>query len=118
MTAPWSAYVSARAHHLTLFTTGDAPVLFSGTCLPCDGTLQGMKRVYGDETRRLTKYRSLRDIPNSKLPASAVLDVIAARHPNLSRESALRVEAIRNVRYSLSHPLQYLGMEWRKLGPR
>jgi hypothetical protein len=52
VTAPWSAYVSARAHQFTLFTTGDAPVLFSGTCLPCDGTLQGMKRVYGDETRR------------------------------------------------------------------
>ena len=76
---PWSAYISARAGHLTAVTTGDAPVLFIGTCLPCDGTLLGLKQTYGDEARR--RDRALRRVPDTRLPASAVLDAVAARRP-------------------------------------
>jgi hypothetical protein len=97
--APWSAYISARAGHLTLVTTGDAPVLFIGTCLPCDGNLGGMKRFFGR--------------PNA--PASAVLDAVAARRPGLDREAALRAEALDNLGDDLRHPLDYAAMEVRKL---
>jgi hypothetical protein len=111
--APWSAYISTRAGHPTLVTTGDAPVLFIGTCLPCDGTLIGLKQTFGDETRR--HDRALRDVPDSKLPASAVLGAVAARHPGSDRESALRAESLKNVRHDAAHPLAYAGMELRKL---
>jgi hypothetical protein len=111
--APWSAYISARAGHPTLVTTGDAPVLFIGTCLPCDGTLLGLKQTYGDEARR--RDRGLRRVHDSRPPASAVLDAIAARHPERDREAALRREAISNLGYDLRHPIGYAGMELRKL---
>jgi hypothetical protein len=111
--APWSAYISARAGHPTLVTTGDAPVLFIGTCLPCDGTLLGLKQTLGDETR--AHDRSLRTLPDSKLPASAVLDAVAARRPGMDRESALRAEALDNLGYDLRQPLGYAAMELRKL---
>jgi hypothetical protein len=110
---PWSAYISARSGHPTAVTTGDAPVLFIGTCLPCDGTLLGLKQTHGDEAR--LRDRSLRGVPDSRLPASAVLDAIAARHPERDRESALRREALSNVGYDLRHPIGYAGMELRKL---
>jgi hypothetical protein len=111
--APWSAYISIRAHHPTAVTTGDAPVLFIGTCLPCDGTLLGLKQTYGDEARR--RDRALRNVPDSRLPASAVLDAIAARHPKRDRESALRRESVSNLGHDLAHPIAYAGMELRKL---
>jgi hypothetical protein len=111
--APWSAYISARAGHLTVVTTGDAPVLFIGTCLPCDGTLLGLKQTYGDEARR--RDRALRSVPDSRLPASAVLDAVAARHAERDRESALRAESLRNLGYDVRHPIRYAGMELRKL---
>jgi hypothetical protein len=110
---PWSAYISARSGHLTAVTTGDAPVLFIGTCLPCDGMLLGLKQTYGDEAR--LRNRALRGVPDTRLPASAVLDAIAARHPGRDRESALRREALSNVGYDLRHPIGYAGMELRKL---
>ena len=111
--APWSIYISARAGHPTLVSTGDAPVLFIGTCLPCDGTLLGLKQTYGSEARR--RDRALRRLPDSRLPASAVLDAIAARHPGRDRESALRAESVRNLGHDLRHPFAYAGMELRKL---
>jgi hypothetical protein len=111
--APWSVYISARAGHATLVTTGDAPVLFIGTCLPCDGTLIGLKQSFGDETRRHDP--SLRDVPDSKLPASAVLGAVAARQPHKGRESALRGEAMSNIGHDVAHPIAYAGMELRKL---
>jgi hypothetical protein len=110
---PWSAYISARAGHLTAVSTGDAPVLFIGTCLPCDGTLLGLKQTYGDEARR--RDRALRDVPDSRLPASAVLDAVAARHPDTNREAALRAESLSNLGHDVTHPLAYAGMELRKL---
>jgi hypothetical protein len=111
--APWSAYISARAGQLTAVTTGDAPVLFIGTCLPCDGTLLGLKQTYGDEARR--RDRALRNVPDSRLPASAVLDAVAARRPSTNREAALRAESLRNLEYDVRHPIGYAGMELRKL---
>jgi hypothetical protein len=110
---PWSAYISVRAAHPTAVTTGDASVLFIGTCLPCDGTLLGLKQTYGDEARR--RDRALRRVPDSRLPASAVLDAIAARRPGTNRESALRTESLTNLGYDLRHPIAYAGMELRKL---
>jgi hypothetical protein len=110
---PWSVYISARAGHLTAVSTGDAPVLFIGSCLPCDGTLLGLKQTYGDEARR--RDRALRDVPDSRLPASAVLDAIAARHPDTNREATLRAESLSNLGHDLTHPIAYAGMELRKL---
>jgi hypothetical protein len=54
-------------------------------------------------------------VPDSRLPASAVLDAVAARHPGTNREAALRVESLSNLGHDLSRPLAYAGMELRKL---
>ncbi len=112
---PWTIYVSGRANHLTPVTTGDAPAFFVGTFLPGDGTTIGMKRVLGAEARAATQYRSLKDVPSTKLPASVVLDAVAARHPGVDRTEALRHEAVANLRYDVRHPVRWAGMVARKV---
>jgi 4-amino-4-deoxy-L-arabinose transferase-like glycosyltransferase len=113
---PWTVYVSHRAHKLTPVTTGDAPVLFVGTYLQGDGTTGGMKRELAGEARRFTQYKALKHAKAQQFPAGVVLDAVAARHPGLDRESALREEALDNLRYDVKHPFGYVKMTLAKIG--
>jgi hypothetical protein len=112
---PWSISVSRNAGRLVPVTTGDAPQLFIGTCLPCKGTTPGAKLAYGDAARAWARDPKYRDVPRSKLPASVVLAYIASRHPGLERDAALRKAAIENLRYDLSHPGQYAELTYKKV---
>jgi hypothetical protein len=104
--APWTAYVSNRAGKFTPVTEGDAAALFVGTYLPGKGTTYGMKRVLGDAVR--ARNPELRGVENYRLEAAPVLDLIAERHPSLTREEALQVEARKNLRrYALGDPLEF-----------
>jgi 4-amino-4-deoxy-L-arabinose transferase-like glycosyltransferase len=107
--APWVAYASMRAGEFVPVTTGGPSSVFIGTYLPGSGTTEGFKRALGDEAKRLNPR--FRRIPNSELQAQWVLDVIAARHPDLKRDAAIALEARRNlVRYGLRHPLKFGAM--------
>lgn len=74
-----------------------------------------MKRDLGDEARVATTSTALRKQPNAELPAGVVLDLVAARHPELDRSTALRKEALKNLRYDLAHPIQYAQMTLHKI---
>lgn len=112
---PWSIYVSTRIGRLTPVTTGDAPALFVGTYLPGGGSTAGMKRDLGDEARAATTNAVWQKQSNAELPAGVVLDLVAARHPDLDRSTALRREALENLRYDLAHPIQYAQMTLHKI---
>jgi 4-amino-4-deoxy-L-arabinose transferase-like glycosyltransferase len=109
MILPWTIYASAQAEKLVPVTTGSPSALFVGTYLPGDGTTFGMKRALGDETRRT--HPKLSQTADLNLSASSVLDVVAARHPDLPRDEAISLEARKNIaRYGLGDPIAFAGM--------
>lgn len=106
---PWTLYASSREGRFTPVTEGDAPALFVGTYLPGDGTTGGMKEALGDRVRAAKPQ--LRNVRNSRLKASDVLDVVAAQRPDLPRDDALRAAARENLReYALGQPLEFVQM--------
>ena len=113
--APWVAFASARSGHLVPIVENDAPTLLIGTYLPGDGTTQGFKRAFGDETR--ARVPRLRGVPDLELPGVEVIDTVRARRPDLSHRDALRAQAFGNVRrYALGRPAAFAAMMARKTG--
>jgi hypothetical protein len=113
--APWILYASARADRFVAVTEGDAAPLFVGTYLPGNGSTSGMKDVLGPAIQKSNpRYRG---VWVREIPASVILDRVAARHPELAREDALRREARRNLRrYALGDPLEFGAMMAVKVG--
>lgn len=107
--APWIAYASHRSGHFVPVTSGGGSALFVGTFLPGEGTTYGMKRALARELRaRHPEYDkgSVFDIP-----AAYALNLVAARHPLLSRDGALQAEGRHNlVKYGLGHPPAFVKM--------
>jgi hypothetical protein len=114
----WSLNASAPV------STGGGSSLFVGTFLPGDGTLNGTKRALKWPTLRANPR--LRGLHARELPGDLVLDVVAARHPGIDRDAALRKEAWNNLRtYPREDPVAYAGMIaaklprlWLKVSPR
>lgn len=114
MVVPWSAYASTSAGHFIPVTDGGAGTLYVATYLPGNGTIFGLKNKMVDEVHRAHPYT--RKTPGFKIPEGLYLDVVAARHPNLPREGALRKEALHNLRkYALGQPLSFASMIVSKL---
>ena len=111
---PWVAWASQSKGQFVLVTEGDAAATFVGTFLPGGGTTSGMKDVLGAETKR--RVPRLRDIPDRELEAEWVLNTVAARHPELPREDAIRKEVRENIRkYALGDPIDFAGMMVEKV---
>ncbi|MDX6689849.1 MAG: hypothetical protein QOG15_1306 [Solirubrobacteraceae bacterium] len=112
---PWAAYASHRAGSLVPVTTGSAPPAFIGTYLPGDGTTVGLKKALEPQIRkRFPEYRTTKIY---KIPASTALKIIAARHPELTRDDALKRETRHNlVKYGLGDPVSFTGMMLSKVG--
>ena len=114
MIAPWSTYASTSAGHFIPITDGSAGTLYVATYLPGHGTIFGLKHALAAEVHRA--HPSTRKIPDSKIPEGLILDTVAARHPNLPREGALRKEALHNLRvYALGRPWAFTKMVVSKL---
>ena len=112
--APWIAWASHSNGSFVLVTEGDAAATFVGTFLPGGGTTSGMKDVLGEETKR--RVPKLRPIPDRELDAEIVLNTVAARHPGLDRETAIRKEVRENIRrYALGDPLAFGWMMLEKM---
>lgn len=106
---PWVAYASSEADELVPVTKGSAAPLFVGTYLPGDGHTVGMKRALEAEVKRFRP--ALRDTPAFEIEAAHYLDLVASRHPGLSRDDAVRREARRNlVHYATSDPAGFAVM--------
>jgi hypothetical protein len=111
--APWVGYASLRSGEFVPIVETDGPTLLVGAYLPGDGSTAGFKRSVADETR--ARVRRLRGVSDQRLPGAAVLETVAARHPDLSYRDALRAEAFANVRrYALGRPGAFAAMMARK----
>src|SRR5829696_1697389 len=112
--APWTLYASSRTGSFVPVTDGATSTLLVATYLPRDSRIIGLKRAYAAEVRRT--HPRLRRTPTWAIPASAVMDVIAAKRPELGRQAPLSAELREHVRrYVLGRPLAFAGLEARKL---
>jgi hypothetical protein len=112
--APWTAYATHRQGELVPVASSSWSSLFVGTYLPADGRQFRLRTVLGDEARAHNPL--LRGIPDGRLRAEWVLDAVAARHPRLDRNAAMKAEVQRNLRvYALGHPLDFAAMQARKV---
>ena len=110
---PWSAFATRGAGRLVPVSTGGGSNLFVGTFLPGDGTMFGLKRELAGEARR--RFPGLRAVRPANLPQLRIIDAVAARRPGMHRETALRREALENLRrYALGRPLAFGAMVARK----
>jgi 4-amino-4-deoxy-L-arabinose transferase-like glycosyltransferase len=106
---PWIAYASNRSGQLVPVTKGSAPPLFVGTFLPGHGHTVGMKRALEREVKEFNP--ELRAVPAFEIEAGEYMELIAARHPDLNRDSAIRLEARKNIRkYATEDPVGFAGM--------
>jgi 4-amino-4-deoxy-L-arabinose transferase-like glycosyltransferase len=112
---PWVVYASQRAGKLVPVTRASGPPLFVGTFLPGHGNTVGMKRALVGRVRRFRpQYRTTAPF---NIPASAYMDLIAARHPTLPHDEAIRREARHNLRkYALGDPPAFAWMMLGKVG--
>ncbi|MEA2252894.1 MAG: hypothetical protein QOG70_3136 [Solirubrobacteraceae bacterium] len=113
--APWSAYATHRnGGELVPVASSSWSSLFVGTYLPADGRQFRLRTALGDEARAHNPL--LRGVPDDRLRAEWILDAVAARHPHLDRNAAMKAEVQRNLRvYALGHPLDFAAMQARKV---
>jgi 4-amino-4-deoxy-L-arabinose transferase-like glycosyltransferase len=111
--ASWVRSASERAGQLVPISTSGGSALFVGTYLPGGGTMFGLKRSLGNQLR--LQDPRMGSEPNFRLPQERILDLVAARHPELDRDAALRRAARENIdRYAMHEPLRFLRMLGRK----
>jgi 4-amino-4-deoxy-L-arabinose transferase-like glycosyltransferase len=110
---PWTIYASNEEGRFIPVTKGSAAALFVGTYLPGGGTTIGMKEHLEKQLRASSpKYATIKTY---KIPASAALELFAAKHPGLPRDVALNREAKKNlIHYSTTQPLAFARMQWAK----
>ncbi|WP_210492780.1 hypothetical protein [Patulibacter sp. SYSU D01012] len=112
---PWTAYASRTADALVPVTNGGGSALFVGTYLPGNGSTFDMKFAMRDEIVR--RHPKFADRPYTKIPATVVLDDVAARRPDLPRDEALSAAAKENLRrYALGQPVAFAEMMLFKAG--
>ena len=111
--APWTIYASKKEGKPVPVTKGSAAALFVGTYLPGGGTTVGMKMALEPELRR--RHPRLAGTKTYKIPAAFALELIAERHPGLSRNAALQKEARHNlVHYATTQPVEFARMAFGK----
>jgi 4-amino-4-deoxy-L-arabinose transferase-like glycosyltransferase len=112
--APWSVYASSQAGRFTPVSSGGPSNLYVGTFVPGGGSMFGLKRAWAPEVRR--RFARYRDAEPFQIPQTRVMDVVAARHPGLDRQDALRAAALENVRrHVLGDPAGFAAMAVRKV---
>jgi 4-amino-4-deoxy-L-arabinose transferase-like glycosyltransferase len=112
---PWTIRNIDVLGRVVPISTGSGKALYVGTFLPADGEYQRVKAL-------LVKRYEQRDLaPNSAaldaVDPTPLFDRVAARYPDLPRDSALGKIGKQNFsRYFGDNPLGYLGMTARKVG--
>ena len=116
---PWTIFASSVTGHLVPLSSGGASNLWVGTYLPGNGSIFGSKHGMEAEVKR--RYPQLAGRQANQLSQVYVIRAVAARHPDLDQEAALRTEALANLRrYALGQPGPFAGMlvskVWRLWG--
>jgi hypothetical protein len=112
---PWTIRNVDVLGRVVPISTGSGKALYVGTYLPADGEYQRVKAL-------LVKRYEHRDLAPDSAALDAVdptplFDRVAARYPDLPRDSALGKIGKQNFsKYFGDDPLGYLGMTARKVG--
>jgi hypothetical protein len=111
---PWTIFASNQAGHFVPLSSGGGSNLWVGTYLPGNGSMFGAKRALADEVR--ARDPALAGKKWFQIRQADVIATVAARHPDLSTDDALRKEGMQNLRdYALGDPVSFAGMTARKV---
>jgi 4-amino-4-deoxy-L-arabinose transferase-like glycosyltransferase len=111
---PWTIRNAVVLHRLVPLSTGDGKALYVGTFLPADGEYDRVKA-------RLAERYLHRDLPPhsaalERVDPTSLFDRVAARYPDLPRDSALSKIAKQNFsRFFGEDPVGYAAMTVRKV---
>jgi 4-amino-4-deoxy-L-arabinose transferase-like glycosyltransferase len=106
--APWTIHVSNKTGQFTPVSTGGGKALFIGTYLPGNGLHEGVKRsLY----HRFRGGGTLTPEQLRATPMNPLLDEVAKRYPDLSRDNALQRVGRRDlVKWSTGEPRAFADM--------
>jgi hypothetical protein len=112
---PWTIRNVDVLGRVVPISTGSGKALYVGTFLPADGEYQRVKAIL------VERYRGRSLDPHSaaleEIDPTPLFDRVAARYPDLPRDSALGKVGKENFsKYFEEDPLGYLGMTARKVG--
>ncbi len=111
---PWTVFASRQAGQFVPLSSGGGSNLWVGTYLPGDGSMFGAKRALADEVR--ARDPEMAGKKWFQIPQQNVIATVAARHPDLSTDAALRKEGMQNLRdYALGDPVAFAGMAAHKV---
>jgi 4-amino-4-deoxy-L-arabinose transferase-like glycosyltransferase len=112
---PWTIRNVDVLDRVVPISTGSGKALYVGTFLPADGEYQRVKAIL------VERYQGRELDPHSteleRIDPTPLFDRVAARYPDLPRDSALGKIGKENFsKYLEKDPLGYLGMTARKVG--
>jgi len=112
---PWAIRNYVVLDRVVPISTGGGKALYVGTFLPADGEYQRVKAILYE------RYDHISLPPQSEalneVDPTPLFDKVAARYPDLPRDSALGKVGKQNFsKYFGEDPLGYLGMTARKVG--
>jgi hypothetical protein len=111
---PWTVRNEVALHRLVPISTGGGKALYVGTFLPADGEYQRVKAL-------LVRRYEHRDLPPhsealDRVDPTPLFDRVAARYPDLPRDSALGKIGKQNFSHWFGEdPIDYLAMTARKV---
>jgi 4-amino-4-deoxy-L-arabinose transferase-like glycosyltransferase len=113
--APWTIRNIDVLGRVVPISTGSGKALYVGTFLPADGEYQRVKALL--VRRYLHRELDPQSEALNRVDPTPLFDRVAARYPDLPRDSALGKIGKQNFsKYFGEDPLGYLGMTVRKVG--
>jgi 4-amino-4-deoxy-L-arabinose transferase-like glycosyltransferase len=110
---PWAIHNQVTLHRTVPISTGGGKALYVGTFLPADGEYQRVKAILA--RRYLHRKLDPHSQALEEVDPTPLFDRVAARYPDLPRDSALGKIGKQNFsRYFDENPVEYLAMTVRK----
>jgi 4-amino-4-deoxy-L-arabinose transferase-like glycosyltransferase len=111
---PWTIHNQVALHRTVPISTGGGKALYVGTFLPADGEYQRVKALLVE--RYLHRDLDPRSEALERVDPAPLFDRVAARYPDLPRDSALGKIGKQNFsRYFGEDPIGYAAMTVRKV---
>ena len=112
---PWTVRNVDVLGRVVPISTGSGKALYVGTFLPADGEYQRVKAILVERYQERTLDPHSEEL--EEVNPTPLFDRVAARYPDLPRDSALGKIGKENFsKYFGEDPLGYLGMTARKVG--
>ena len=106
---PWVLAASREHGSFVPISASGASAIYVGTYLPGGGSMYGLKRSLGNQLR--LQDPRLAAVPNFRLPQERLLELVAAKRPDLTRDAALEQEARANIEhYAVHRPAAFARM--------